>query len=132
MFSDLAGVRSALKERLHLNVPEDWEIAEFIRQPPTEYRTPQIIFEFTRFESTANGAPLGPGQVAAAIDVILGSPKTAEETGEDDVDELALTLIQVIDAQSDIFWSDAEKQRLTAGQWVWRIHTTVLTNSKEQ
>ncbi len=63
---------------------------------------------------------------------MLGSPKTTEGGGEDDVDQLALTLVQVIDVQSDMFWSSAEKQRLTAGQWVWRVHTIVLTESKEK
>lgn len=132
MFSDIATVRGALKERLTPELPEAWEIAAFIRQPPTEYRSPLITFEFTRFTGAVNGKPLPPGQVGAAIDLVLGSPKTADETGEDDVDQLALTLVQVIESQSDIFFDSAEKQRLEAsGQWVWRIHTLVLTNSKE-
>lgn len=132
MFSDIAGVRAALKERIARELPEKWTISQAIKQPPTEYREPLVTFEFTRFDSTANGAPLPPGQVGAAIDLVLGSPKTADETGEDDVDQLALTLVQVIESQSDIFFDSAEKQRLEAsGQWVWRIHTIVLTTSKE-
>ncbi|WP_292763757.1 hypothetical protein [Microbacterium sp. UBA3486] len=134
MFSDIAGVRKALKERLEELLPNwpEWEISEFIKQPPTEYRSPIVIFEFTRFESAANGSPLGPGQVAAAIDIVLGSPKTTDDAGESDVDQLALTLINIIDSQSDIYWDSAEKQRLEkSGQWIWRIHTTVLTSSKE-
>lgn len=91
-----------------------------------------VTFEFTRFESAPDGQELGTGQVGAAIDLVLGSPMTAEETGEDDVDQIALTLVQVIDAQSDMWWSTADKQRLASGQWVWRIHTIVLTESKEQ
>lgn len=133
MFSDLAGVRAELKTRLEPEVPTGWDIAAFIKQPPAEYRTPLIIFEFTRFESTANGQPLGPGQVAAAIDIVLGSPMSTEDKGEDDVDQLVLTLIQSLDSHSDIFWDSAEKQRLdSAGQWVWRIRTIVLTHTKEQ
>ncbi|MFJ4999899.1 hypothetical protein ACIP5T_17235 [Microbacterium sp. NPDC088619] len=131
MFSDLASVRAELKTRLAPEVPSEWDISAFIKQPPVEYRSPLIIFEFTRFESSANGQALGPGQVAAAIDIVLGSPMSAEDKGEDDVDVLVLSLIRVLDAQSDIFWDSAEKQRLESGQWVWRIHTIVLTSSKE-
>ncbi|UUE19888.1 hypothetical protein [Microbacterium sp. J1-1] len=132
MFSDIAGIRTALKERLATSLPYGWEISEYLKQPPTEYRSPLITFEFTRLDSAPDGRELGAGQVGAAIDLVLGSPKTADATGEDDVDQLALTLVQVIDAQSDMYWSTAEKQRLETGQWVWRIHTIVLTESKEQ
>lgn len=132
MFSDIAGVRGALKERLAPSLPNRWSIEENLKQPPTEYRAPLITFEFTRFESAPDGQELGAGQVGAAVDLVLGSPMTAEEKGEDDVDQLALTLVQVIDTQSDMYWSTAEKQRLDTGQWVWRIHTIVLTESKEQ
>ncbi|MFD8768454.1 MULTISPECIES: hypothetical protein [Microbacterium] len=132
MFSDIAGVRAALKERLAPSLPTTWAIEENLKQPPTEYRSPLMTFEFTRFDSAPDGQALGPGQVGAAVDLVLGSPMTAEEKGEDDVDQLALTLVQVIDTQSDMYWSTAEKQRLDTGQWVWRIHTIVLTESKEQ
>lgn len=132
MFSDIAGVRAALKERLAPKLPAPWMINAAIKQPPTEYRDPLITFEFTRFESAPEGQELGAGQVGASVDLVLGSPMTADEKGEDDVDQLALTLVQVIDAQSDMYWSTAEKQRLESGQWVWRIHTIVLTESKEQ
>lgn len=132
MFSDIAGIRSALKDRLAASLPYGWEISKELKQPPTEYRSPLITFEFTRLDSAPDGRELGAGQVGAAVDLVLGSPKTADATGEDDVDQLALTLVQVIDAQSDMYWSTAEKQRLDTGQWVWRIHTIVLTESKEQ
>lgn len=132
MFSDIASVRTALKSRLSPSLPSRWSIQENAQQPPSEYRTPLITFEFARFDSTVGGGELGPGQVAAGIDLIVSSPKTADSVGEDDVDQLVLTLIQVIDAQSDMFWSSADKDRFDAGQWAWRIHTTVLTESKEQ
>jgi hypothetical protein len=132
MFSDIAGVRVALKERLAPKLPDTWTINEALKQPPTEYRDPLITFEFTRFESAPDGQELGAGQVGASVDLVLGSPMTADDKGEDDVDQLALTLVQVIDAQSDVYWSTADKQRLDSGQWVWRIHTIVLTESKEQ
>ncbi|KKX96693.1 hypothetical protein [Microbacterium sp. Ag1] len=131
MFSDIAGVRAALKERLAPDLPVRWSIEENLKQPPTEYRAPLITFEFTRFEAAPDGQELGAGQVGAAVDLVLGSPMTADEKGEDDVDQLALTLVQVLDRQSDMYWSTAEKQRLESGQWVWRIHTIVLTESKE-
>jgi hypothetical protein len=131
VFSDIAGVRAALKERLSPSLPHGWKIDENLKKPPTEYKNPLVMFEFTRFESAPDGQRLGAGQVGAAIDIIVGSSMTAEGEGEDDSDQLALTLLQVIDAQSDIYWATAEKQRFESGQWVWRIHTTVLTNSKE-
>lgn len=132
VFSDIAGVRAALKERLAPSLPARWVIEENLKEPPTEYRSPLITFEFTRFESAPDGRELGAGQVGAAVDLVLGSSMTAAGDGEDDVDQLALTLVQVIDRQSDMYWSTAEKQRLAAGQWAWRIHTIVLTESKEK
>lgn len=131
MFSDIAGIRKALKERLTPLLPAKWKIESALKNPPTEYRNPLITFEFTRLDTTAGGSPLARGQAAAAIDLVLGSPKTADDVGEDDVDELALTLVKAIDTQSDLFWESAEKQRLDSGQWVWRIHTIVLTKTKE-
>ncbi|WP_314473873.1 hypothetical protein [uncultured Microbacterium sp.] len=133
MFSDIARVRTALKDRLAPSLPQRWTVEENLKQPPTEYRAPLLTFEFTRFDPDANGQPLGAGFAAATIDLVLGSPMSADEKGEDDVDQLALTLVQLVDRQSDMWWTSAEKQRLEAtGQWVWRIHTIVLTESKEQ
>lgn len=131
MFSDIAGVRAALKERIAPLLVEQWDIQQNLKDAPTEFRAPLLTFEFTRLDSTVNGQALGPGQAAAGIDLILSSPKSTED-GEDQVDDLALVLVQIIDAQSDIFWSSAEKQRLPGNQWAWRVHTTVLTESKEQ
>jgi len=131
MFSDLAGVRTALKERLSPVLPESWTISEDLKEPPSEYRQPLLTFEFTRFEGSPYGNQLAPGQVGALVDLVLGSPQSSAGAGEDDVDQLVLTLIQALDAQSDIFWDTAEKQRLAPGQWAWRIHTAVITSSKE-
>ena len=131
MFSDIAGVRAALKERLSPALPDGWTIDEYVRQAPTEYRAPAVMFVFERIESAPDGQQLAPGQVGAAIDIMVGSPKTVEGPGEDDVDELALTLVHVLDRQPDLAWSTAEKQRLSAGQWAWRISTIALTSSKE-
>ncbi|MCM3779865.1 hypothetical protein [Microbacterium hydrocarbonoxydans] len=135
MFGDLGSVRATLKERLAPALPQGfkrWTIDEYLKAPPTEYRTPLIMFEFTRFDQEAFGQRLAGGAVAAGIDIVLGSPKTGEK-GEDDVDELALTLIRILDKQSDIYWSPATKQTFEAtGQWVWRIPLTVLTETKEQ
>lgn len=131
MFSDIAGVRAALKERLQPLVPDAWTINEYLSQAPTEYKSPLIIFEFTTIESRPDGVQLAPGQVGAGIDIIIGSPKSVEDIGENDVDELALKLVQVIDRQSDMAWSGGIKQNLSQRQWAWRIRTIVLTSSKE-
>ena len=130
MFSDIAGIRAALADRLRPNLPTKWKIEQALKEPPQEFLSPLLVFEFTRLAPDADGQPLGPGHASAGVDLIIGTPKTAEGPGEDDVDQLALSLVRVIDAQSDIYWSGAEKQRLESGQWVWRIHTTVIT-SKE-
>lgn len=130
MFSDLGSVRAALKARLAPEVPERWTIQENLKTPPTEYRNPLITFEFSRFEPEAFGQPLGHGYVAAVIDIIVGSPMS-EEKGEDDADQLALTLIRAIEKQSDMYWAPATKQVFDTGQVVWRIPTTVITETKE-
>ena len=132
MFSDLAQARDALKERLTPHIPDTWDIDPFIRQLPTEFRNPIIVFEFTRFERSANGEPLAPGFVAASFDIIIASSQTSESRGEDDIDSLVLALVRVLDKESDIYWDSADKQRASDnGQWIWRIHTTVLTETKE-
>jgi hypothetical protein len=132
MFSDISGVRTALAARLRPALPSTWKIEPALKEPPPEFLRPLLVFEFTRIDAAANGEPLPPGTAAAGIDLILGTPQTTEGPAEDDVDELALTLVKVVDAQPDIFWSSAEKQRLVeSGQWLWRIHTTVLTKTKE-
>lgn len=131
MFSDIAGVRVALKERLSPALPARWSIEENLKDPPTEYGAPLVTFAFTGFSSTVNGQELGPGQVGAEVDIIVGSPLSVVGKGEDDADHLALRLVQAIDSQADMFWSSAEKQRIESGQWAWRIHTIVLTSSKE-
>lgn len=131
MFSDLARARSSLKERLAPHVPDSWEINEFVRQLPTEFRNPVIVFEFHRFERSANGVPLAPGFVAATFDIIIASSQTVEREGEDDIDSLALALVRVLDKESDIYWDSADKQKADTGSWLWRIHTTVLTETKE-
>lgn len=128
MFSDIGGVRAALKDRLAPLLPATWTIEKNLKNPPTEYRRPLVTFEFTRFASTAGGADLPRGSVAAEIDIVLGSPSSTDEDG---LDQLALTLIQAIDSQSDLFWDTAEKGQLPGNQWCWRIHTTVITKSKE-
>lgn len=130
MFSDIAGVRTALADRLRPILPTNWKIEPALKEPPQEFLSPLLVFEFTRLTPDADGQPLGRGFVAAGIDLILGTPKTNEGPAEDDVDQLALTLVRAIDDQADIYFSGAEKQRLDSGQWLWRIHTTVLT-SKE-
>lgn len=132
MFSDIAGVRTALASRLKPLLPTRWKVEAALKEPPAEFLSPLIVFEFTRItSSTTEGAPLPPGTAGAEIDLIVGTPKTREGEAEDDVDELVLTLVKALDKQSDIFWASAEKQRLESGQWVWRIHTTVLTQTKE-
>lgn len=131
MFSDIAGIRDALHDRLRPLVPWEWKIEKALREPPQEFLSPLVVFSFTRLDGTAEGTPLPRGTAAAGVDLILASPKTNEGKGEDDVDQLALTLVQAIDAQPDLFWSNAEKQRLESGQWYWRIHMTVITKTKE-
>lgn len=130
MFSDVAHVRAALEDRIEPALPDRWRIEPNLKNPPHEYLSPLVTFEFTRFTTTVNGQDLPPGQAAASIDLILGSPMTKDVEGEDDVDAIALTVIGVIDAESDIYWDTAEKQRLPDGQWVWRLHTTALTSTR--
>lgn len=133
MFSDLAHVRKELSLRLSPLLPSLWKIEPNLVQPPTEYHSPLLTFEFKRFESTVDGRFLGYGQAAARIDLVLGSTMTADRTGEDDIDSIVLRLIRAIDVQPDMFWDSADKERLgDTGQWVWRIHALVLTATKER
>jgi hypothetical protein len=127
VFSDLAEIRTDLKERLAPDLPEEWRILDYITGPIESLQT-VVYFEFTGLDSAEGGRPLGRDTVACAIDLVIASPRSDDGGAEDDVDAAVLKLAQALQASDDIFWSNGKKQRIDNGSQVWRLSLTVLTN----
>lgn len=129
MFSDLASIRTALRDRLGPALPEEWRIVDHIATP-AETIVPILHFEFTGIDSTANGQPLGRDTVACSFDLVIETPRSDDAGAEDDVDDHVLTLARVLQKSSDIYWDTARKQRLAdGGHMTWRVSLTLLTNT---
>lgn len=128
MFSDLAGLRAALKARLTPQLPSDWQIVENLSSP-RDALVPVVYFEFTSFDSTAGGQPLPREQVSATVDVVVTTTRTDDEgLAETEADALALRLVQAVVKSEDLFFSTARKTRLESGPYGWRVTLTALTN----
>lgn len=127
MFSDISALRAELKARIEPELPAGWVIKEYLTEA-VESLTPAVYFEFARFDSKADGQPLGAGYANAEVDIWVTDPKTDEQRSEDAVDSHVVRIINIIDSHSDIYWDSAEKQRLSTGPLAWRIKTSAITN----
>lgn len=126
MFSDLSEIRAAVRARLEPLMPDGWKFDEYVTEAVQKSLVPAVWLEFIRIESTVDGAPLGPGSAGARFNVIVADPATGTK-GEDDVDQHAMRLLGAIEHTTDMYWSGAEKARLTDGRVAWRIDVIALT-----
>lgn len=125
MFSDLPAFRAELRDRLTAALPDEWEIVKDL-MAVTVSLVPAVYIEFTKFETTLNGDPLGRGQVAATAELVLVDPRTADVVAEKAIEDEVVPLIRELDKSSDIGWSTATKFRLDSGPLAWRISTIAL------
>lgn len=130
MFSDLATIRAAVKDLLTPILPNKWKPKDSL-EGTVNALTPVWYIEFTRLDSTEGGAPLGRGQVAAGIRLIVTDPKKDTSKAEDDVDQHVLTLILALDPHADLFWSSAEKRRLDTGELAWAVELVALVETPD-
>ena len=127
MLSSVTALRAELEERLRAAIPEDWEIVKALAAANVGL-VPAVYIEFQTLSADADGAPLPRGQMAAAVDIVVADPRTADELAEDAIEEEIVPVLAMLDAHDDIGWSTATKIRLDAGPLAWRISTIALVN----
>lgn len=130
MFSDLATIRAAVRERLTPALPDSWDWEEYVTESPSKSLVPVVFLEFTGLESAPDGQPLGRGQAGARFQIIVADPGTSERA-EDAVDEHMLRLIGVLEHSDDLYWSTGTKQRLPDGRMAWRVDVLALTETPQ-
>jgi hypothetical protein len=127
MFSDISAIREELKARIAPELPDGWVVKEYLTEA-IESLTPVVYFEFVRFDSKADGQPLGKGYAGAEFNIWITDPKTDDKGSEDAVDTHVVRIINIIDSHSDIYWESAEKDRLKTGPLAWSIKAFAITN----
>lgn len=128
MFTDLASIREAVKERLTPLLPATWEI-----EPTIEARSkrgvPVLYIEFVKFDTSDESGDLARGQVSAKFNLIIVDPRTDTAKGEDAVDEHVLRVVRAIDPQDDIFWTTADLGREPTGEMRWAVSCSALVQT---
>lgn len=120
MFTDLETLRADVKERLTPLLPEGWKVDSSV-EGAVKSLTPVLYVEFVRIDTAFRGEPLGTGQVAASFNLIITDPKTDTTKAEGSVDGHVVQVLAALDSFADMFWDNAEKQRLEDGPLAWKI-----------
>lgn len=127
MFTSVPALRDELKERLSGALPAEWEIVKDLMAANVGL-VPAVYIEFTEINTVANGAPLGPGQAAAVVDLVLVDPRTADGEAESAIEDEIVPLLHELDQHPDIGWSIARKVRQDTGPLSWRVSLIALVN----
>jgi hypothetical protein len=125
MFSSVPEFRAELRDRLVEVLPEAWEIVPDLMAANVSL-VPAVYIEFTAIDAEFQGAPLGPGQAAASVDLVVVDPRSADGEAEAAIEDELVPVLRAIDAHSDIAWSKATKVRLDSGPLSWRVNLTAL------
>lgn len=125
MFSDLASIRTAVKERLAPLLPEKWKWETTVAETAEKSLVPVVYVEFTGIESAPDGTPLGRGTAGARFNIIVADNKTGEQ-GESATDEHVLRIVAAIEHTDDLYWSTATKARFPDGRLYWAITVLAL------
>lgn len=121
-YADLPNIRSAVKETLTGILPATWHIEPTL-EAPTKRLVTAVYLEFTGITAhTANGDELGPDELGANFNLVIQSTSTDTAKAEAEIDAAILPVIRALDAQDDLWWSNAEKGRMQDGGLLyWRI-----------
>lgn len=130
MFTDLATLREAVKDRLTPLLPADWACVPYL-EGMSKALKPVWYIEYTAVESAVNGQELGEGQVAPSLNIIITDPKTDTQKAETAVDGHVLQVIRALDEFDDIYWTRIEKKRLEDGPMAWTFSVFALASTKE-
>lgn len=128
MFTDLATVREAVKDRLTPLFPAGWKFEASI-EGAVKSLTPVLYIEFTDIEQRVQGLNLPQGTVASRFRLIVTDPKTDVSKAEDDVDEHILRLVRALDPMPDMYWDTCNKTRLEAGPLAWIMVAFALVHT---
>lgn len=118
MFTDLATIRNAVKDRLTPILPAYWKPMVTL-EGTIKARTPVYYIEYVALEQRAQNHNLPHGQVCARFNIIITDPKTDTEKAENSVDEHVLHVIRALDSIDDMWWDTCEKKRLEDGPLAW-------------
>jgi len=128
MFSDLATIRTDVKDRLTAILPSTWR-CEATLEGTIKALVPVLYIEFVRIDTVVQGQPLPQGQVGTSFNVIITDPQTDAEKAEDAVDAHVLKVLGSLDKFADIYWENAEKKRLQDGPMAWTISVLALAST---
>lgn len=132
MFSDLATIRSAVKDTLTPLLPSTWRYEPTI-EGTQKAAVPVVYIEFTDVDTTMNGQPLPRGSYTAHFNIIVTDPKTDTDKAEDAVDAHLLKLPQAFDGLEYIYWDTARKSRLPDGPLAWTLTAfAIATTTTEE
>lgn len=127
MFSSVTALRGELRDGLVAAVPAEWEVVKDLMAANVSL-VPAVYLEFQSLSGEADGVPLPRGQMAAAVDIIVVDPRTADGEAEAAIEEEVVPVIAWLDGLDDIGWSTATKIRQETGPLSWRISTIALVN----
>lgn len=128
MFTDLASIRTAVKERLTPLLPADWKW-ELTIEARSKARVPVVYVEYTQLDTTDEGGNLPRGQVSARFNLVIVDPLTDTEKAEAAVDEHVLRIVRALDEQDDIYWTTATLGREPTGELRWEIACAAITET---
>lgn len=128
MFTDLAAIRSDVKERLTPLLPTDWKYEEYL-EGTVKSLVPVLYIEFVRIDTVVQGAPVARGQAGAHFNLIITDPKTDSKKTENAVDGHVLKVLGALDSFDDLYWESAEKKRLEDGPMAWTISVLAFTST---
>jgi len=130
MFTDLASIRTAVKDRLTPLLPSGWKFEPTL-EGTVKALTPVLYIEFVRVDTRQEGAPLGAGQVLASFNLIITDPKTDTAKAEDAVDSHLVPIIRALDSFDDLYWENTEKRRLQDGPLAWIVQAFAFVKTIE-
>lgn len=125
MLSSITAFRGELKDRLTAALPDEWEIVADLMAANVGL-VPAVYIEFQQLDTVLDGEPLGRGQVAATVDLVLIDPRTADGEAEKAIELEIIPLLIELDKSDDIGWSTAKKIRQDSGPLSWRVSCTAL------
>lgn len=131
MFTDLATIRTAVKDRLTPILPASWKWHEYL-EGLVKADTPAVYIEYTRVDQEVQGQPLALGQVCARFVFIVTDPKTDTKKAEAAVDAHLVPILNALDDMDDIYWDAAEKARLEDGPMAWRITAFAIAETTKE
>jgi hypothetical protein len=125
MFSSIAEIRTAVRDRLAPVLPASWMWIPNADTLTTAAR-PTVYIEFTGIASTVNGEPLARGEAVPQLNLVVTDPHTDTAKAEDAVDEHLLRVLAKVEYDDDLHWSTGSKRRLENGQLAWIIPLVAL------